>query len=81
MRRIADPLFTRSQRNRRAAGAASTRTRARGTDLADHVEAGGIRQWYDERGTGDPVVLLHGGLTDTRNFTGNLRMRRAAAPA
>jgi pimeloyl-ACP methyl ester carboxylesterase len=28
--------------------------------------------WYDERGTGEPLVLLHGGLTDSRCFTGNL---------
>ena len=28
--------------------------------------------WYDERGEGDPLVLLHGGLTDCRDFTGNL---------
>jgi pimeloyl-ACP methyl ester carboxylesterase len=28
--------------------------------------------WYDERGAGSPVVLLHGGLTDSRCFTGNL---------
>jgi pimeloyl-ACP methyl ester carboxylesterase len=31
-----------------------------------------IDMWHDERGTGDPVVLLHGGLTDSRCFTGNL---------
>lgn len=28
--------------------------------------------WHDERGAGDPVVLLHGGLTDSRCFTGDL---------
>ncbi|MEU8343741.1 Pimeloyl-ACP methyl ester carboxylesterase [Actinomadura meyerae] len=31
-----------------------------------------IDMWHDERGAGDPVVLLHGGLTDGRCFTGNL---------
>ncbi|MET1071658.1 MAG: alpha/beta hydrolase [Umezawaea sp.] len=31
-----------------------------------------VDMWHDERGTGDPVVLLHGGLTDSRCFTGNL---------
>lgn len=31
-----------------------------------------VDMWYDERGAGDPVVLLHGGLTDSRCFTGNL---------
>lgn len=28
--------------------------------------------WHDERGSGEPVVLLHGGLTDSRCFDGNL---------
>ncbi len=40
--------------------------------MAGHVEVNGIRMWYDERGGGDPLVLLHGGLTDSRDFTGNL---------
>src|SRR4051794_21086163 len=31
-----------------------------------------VHMWHDERGEGDPVVLLHGGLTDSRCFTGNL---------
>jgi pimeloyl-ACP methyl ester carboxylesterase len=31
-----------------------------------------VEMWYDERGAGKPVVLLHGGLTDSRCFTGNL---------
>ncbi|XVQ12316.1 alpha/beta fold hydrolase [Spirillospora sp. CA-255316] len=31
-----------------------------------------VHMLHDERGAGDPVVLLHGGLTDGRCFTGNL---------
>ncbi|MEV4003040.1 alpha/beta hydrolase [Actinomadura sp. NPDC049753] len=31
-----------------------------------------VPMWHDQRGKGDPVVLLHGGLTDGRSFTGNL---------
>ena len=31
-----------------------------------------VDMWHDERGAGEPVVLLHGGLTDSRCFTGNL---------
>ncbi|GGP98820.1 pimeloyl-ACP methyl ester carboxylesterase [Actinomadura coerulea] len=31
-----------------------------------------VPMWHDQRGKGDPVVLLHGGLTDSRCFTGNL---------
>src|SRR5262245_48279237 len=40
--------------------------------MANYVNANGVRTWYDDRGTGDPVVLLHGGLTDSRDFGGNL---------
>jgi pimeloyl-ACP methyl ester carboxylesterase len=40
--------------------------------MADYVELDGVRTWYDDRGHGDPVVLLHGGLTDTRDFAPNL---------
>lgn len=29
--------------------------------MADYIEARGVRTWYDERGDGDPVVLLHPG--------------------
>jgi hypothetical protein len=28
--------------------------------------------WYDERGTGEPFVLLHGGLSDPRFFEANV---------
>lgn len=37
-----------------------------------YVELDGVRTWYQELGDGDPVVLLHGGLTDSRDFSGNL---------
>ncbi len=37
-----------------------------------YVSVNGLRTWYDERGAGDPVVLLHGALVDSRCFTGNL---------
>lgn len=40
--------------------------------MARYVTVNGIRTWYDERGDGDPVVLLHGGFSDSRAFTGNL---------
>ncbi|MFI6483655.1 alpha/beta fold hydrolase [Nonomuraea sp. NPDC050663] len=40
--------------------------------MADYIDVNGVRMWYDERGTGDPLVLLHGGLTDSRDFHGNL---------
>ncbi|MFD0854065.1 alpha/beta fold hydrolase, partial [Actinomadura adrarensis] len=40
--------------------------------MAEYVEINGMRMWFDERGDGEPLVLLHGGLTDSRDFTGNL---------
>jgi pimeloyl-ACP methyl ester carboxylesterase len=40
--------------------------------MADCADVNGIRTWHDERGDGDPLVLLHGGLTDSRDFAGNL---------
>ena len=40
--------------------------------MASYADVNGVRMWYDQRGEGEPVVLLHGGLTDSRDFTGNL---------
>ncbi|GAA2570202.1 alpha/beta fold hydrolase [Pseudonocardia hydrocarbonoxydans] len=40
--------------------------------MGRYIDLDGVRTWYDERGTGDPLVLLHGGLSDSRDFTGNL---------
>lgn len=42
------------------------------TTMASYVELGGLRTWYDELGTGDPLVLLHPGLVDSRAFGPNL---------
>jgi hypothetical protein len=42
--------------------------------MANYVELHGIRTWYDEQGTGEPLVLLHpGGVgVDSRAFEPNL---------
>lgn len=40
--------------------------------MSDYVTVNGVHTWYDERGSGDTVVLLHGGLTDSRDFAPNL---------
>jgi pimeloyl-ACP methyl ester carboxylesterase len=42
--------------------------------MANYVELNGIRIWYDEQGTGEPLVLLHpGGVgVDSRAFEPNL---------
>jgi len=40
--------------------------------MAQYVQTGPVNTWYDERGDGDPLVLLHGGLVDARFFEPNL---------
>jgi pimeloyl-ACP methyl ester carboxylesterase len=40
--------------------------------VAGYVTVNGVPTWYDERGDGEPLVLLHGGLSDARDFAGNL---------
>ncbi|MEU4835229.1 alpha/beta hydrolase [Streptosporangium sp. NPDC023615] len=40
--------------------------------MADYADVNGVRMWYDERGEGEPLVLLHGGFSDSRDFDGNL---------
>ncbi|WP_327010457.1 alpha/beta hydrolase [Dactylosporangium sp. NBC_01737] len=37
-----------------------------------YVDVNGVHTWYDERGAGDAVVLLHGAIVDSRCFAGNL---------
>jgi pimeloyl-ACP methyl ester carboxylesterase len=43
--------------------------------MASYVDLDGVRTWYDEAGTGDPLVLLHpgGGGVDSRAFAPNLQ--------
>ena len=36
------------------------------------VQLSHVRAWYDERGEGDPLVLLHGGAVDARFFAPNI---------
>jgi pimeloyl-ACP methyl ester carboxylesterase len=40
--------------------------------MGGYVDLNRVQMWYDERGQGEPVVLLHGGFTDSRSFDGNL---------
>ncbi len=40
--------------------------------MGAYVELGPVRTWYDERGEGDPLVLMHGGLVDARFFDPNV---------
>jgi pimeloyl-ACP methyl ester carboxylesterase len=40
--------------------------------MAQYVQLGRVPTWYDEHGEGDPLVLLHGGLVDSRWFAPNL---------
>ncbi len=40
--------------------------------MATYVDLNGVRTWFDERGAGEPLVLLHPGLVDSRAFGPNL---------
>ena len=39
-----------------------------------HVDAGGIRVAYEQKGSGPAVLLLHGGLADHREWAGQLEL-------
>src|SRR3954452_4325185 len=40
--------------------------------MAQYVQTGPVSTWYDEHGSGDPLVMLHGGLVDARFFAPNI---------
>jgi pimeloyl-ACP methyl ester carboxylesterase len=40
--------------------------------MAEYVQLGEVKTWYAEHGSGDPLVLMHGGLVDARFFGPNL---------
>jgi pimeloyl-ACP methyl ester carboxylesterase len=35
-----------------------------------YVDVEGVQTWYQDHGTGDPLVLLHGGFSDASEFGG-----------
>jgi pimeloyl-ACP methyl ester carboxylesterase len=40
--------------------------------MAEYVQLGEVKTWYDEHGSGEPLVLMHGSLVDARFFEPNL---------
>jgi pimeloyl-ACP methyl ester carboxylesterase len=40
--------------------------------VADYVQLGDVRTWYDEHGEGEPLALLHPGGADARAWAPNL---------
>jgi pimeloyl-ACP methyl ester carboxylesterase len=40
--------------------------------MSRYVDLEGVRTWYDERGSGEPLVLLHPGGVDSRAFKPNV---------
>jgi pimeloyl-ACP methyl ester carboxylesterase len=37
-----------------------------------YARVNGVQTWYDVRGEGEPLVLLDGGFSDSRDFEPNL---------
>ncbi len=40
--------------------------------MSNYAELGAVRTWYDERGKGKPLLLLHPGMVDARAFAPNI---------
>ena len=40
--------------------------------MGTYVQLGEVKTWYEEHGSGPPLVLMHGGLVDARWFEPNL---------
>jgi pimeloyl-ACP methyl ester carboxylesterase len=40
--------------------------------MEGYVELGAVRTWYDQRGEGEPVLLLHPGMADARAYGPNI---------
>jgi pimeloyl-ACP methyl ester carboxylesterase len=40
--------------------------------MGTYVQLGDVKTWYDEHGSGPPLVLMHGGLVDARFFEPNI---------
>ena len=47
--------------------------------MTPYVELDGVRNWYDERGGGDPLVLMHGGVVDSRFYEQTAALPEQAA--
>jgi len=40
--------------------------------MAAYADLPSVKTWYDERGDGEPLVMLHGGVVDARFFAPNI---------
>ena len=40
--------------------------------MGDYVKIGELNTWYDEQGAGEPLVLLHGGLSTNETWAGQI---------
>jgi pimeloyl-ACP methyl ester carboxylesterase len=48
----------------------STQTETSTVPVADYVDAGGLRTYYEVQGSGDALVMLHGGFASVGTFAG-----------
>ena len=47
--------------------------------MGEYVDIAGVNTWYDEEGTGEPLVLLHGGLCTNETSAAQMRCSRSAS--
>ena len=40
--------------------------------MGDYVDVGGVNTYYDEVGSGEPLVLLHGGLCTNETWAAQM---------
>ena len=41
--------------------------------MGDYVKIGELNTWYDEQGAGEPLVLLHGGISTNETWAGQMQ--------
>src|SRR3954447_25752618 len=45
-------------------------TQTKTANVGDYVDAGGLRTYYEAQGSGDALVMLHGGFASVNTFAG-----------
>jgi pimeloyl-ACP methyl ester carboxylesterase len=40
--------------------------------MGEYVQIGGLRTWYEQEGSGEPLVLLHGGMATNESWASQM---------